>query len=250
MIHAVLGSRGEVGHALVDVLTSDDNIVHEIDLDTSPGHRHMATVELLHVAIGYHPGFEAVIHRWAETAPHANVLVHSTVPIGVTGENGWYFSPVTGRHPHLATSLRVFTKPVAGPDIDIREDIVTILRNAGIPADDYGPDTASLEASKLFDLIIYGANIRITKEIERVCRERGLDFDTAYRDATDRYNTGYALLPSTSSDRIVSRPDLDHVSGPIGGHCVGYPNLALLDDERLEALVAPATKEHWDPVLD
>lgn len=245
--HAVLGAHGEVGSALVDLLSTPDvNRVDVIDLGTSPPSQILSTVQYLHVAIGYTPGFDAVVTRWHEMSPAAIVVVHSTVKPGTCARNGWVFSPVTGRHPDLVESLRVFTKPVAGDNPEHVELTVAALRRAGIPATTATGTVTETEAAKLVDLAVYGVNIRFEKEVERYCRTHDLDFTEVFVRPTLRYNQGYADI----GHHRFQRYGLLHQSGPVGGHCVGYPNLSLLGDERIEALIAPITKEEWDDALD
>lgn len=245
--HAVLGGNGEVGSALARVLAEPEtNRVDIIDLGTSPPHQDLAKVQYLHVAIGYTPGFDAAVTRWCELAPKAVVVIHSTVKPGTASRNGWVYSPVTGRHPDLSDSLRVFTKPVAGDNPEHVALTVAALRRAGIPAITATGTPTEIEASKLVDLVVYGANIRIAKEVERYCRTHDLDFAEVFVRAGMRYNEGYRDIGHPR----FARYGLVHQPGPVGGHCIGYPNLALLGDERLEALVAPITKEGWDDALD
>lgn len=234
MRQLVVGA-GEVGRALADVLGCDIR-------DVEP---HEGRYDVLHIAFPYTDDFvdQVMAYEWQHKADI--VVVHSTVKPGTCATHGWCYSPVTGKHPDLAESLHAFLKPVAGPAEDVRK-VFRLLRAAGIPAFPDGGTATDLEAAKLVDLLVYGANIRIAKEVERHCRERGLDYESVFMDSAARYNAGYIALGEDAPRRYVLR----HQPGPIGGHCVGYPNLALLGDERLEALVRPATKEHWDEVLD
>lgn len=246
-VHAVLGAHGEVGSALVEVLSvSPAYVVHRIDLGTSPDDRALRAVDFLHVAIGYSPGFDAVVARWSEMCSGATVVVHSTVKPGTCERNGWVYSPVTGRHPNLAESLRVFTKPVAGADPARVADVVAALRQAGIPAITASGTPTETETAKLVDLAHYGVNIRFEKEVERYCREHDLDLREVLIRPTMRYNQGYQDIGHPR----FARYGLLHTPGPVGGHCIGYPNLSLLGDERIEALIAPITKEAWDDALD
>lgn len=246
-VHAVLGAHGEVGSALVTQLSvPDQNLVHRIDLGTSPDDRALRQVEFLHVAIGYTPGFDAVVSRWSEMCSGAIVIVHSTVKPGTCAANGWCYSPVTGRHPDLVGSLRVFTKPVAGENRQHVDAAVGALRMAGIPAVTATGTPTETEVSKLVDLAAYGVNIRFEKEVERYCREHDLDLREVLIRPTMRYNQGYQDIGHPR----FARYGLLHQSGPVGGHCIGYPNLGLLDDERIESLIAPITKEAWDDALD
>lgn len=239
--HAVLGSAGEVGRALMEVLTPEAR-VFGIDWGIAPGPETLASIDILHVAIGYDHRFADAVRHWHHRTPDATVVIHSTVPVGTSDTLGACFSPVTGKHPHLAESLRTFDKPVAGPGA---ATVVDALLTAGILAY-VEDDTRSLEASKLIDLAAYGISIRLAKEVHRYCREHDLDYDVVWTSAIHRYNAGYHALGETRW----TRPDIRHVPGPIGGHCVTATNLSSLHDERIEELLAPATPELWDPALD
>jgi UDP-N-acetyl-D-mannosaminuronate dehydrogenase len=224
---------GEVGRALAEVLGCDLR-----DVEPFEGH-----YDVLHIAFGYTDDFvdQVMAYEWQHRAEI--VVVHSTVRPGTCSAHGWCYSPVTGQHPDLVESLRTFVKPIAGP----AEDVLAVFRlfhEAGLTVVPVRR-TTDLEAAKLVDLLVYGANIRLAKEVERYCREQGLDFREVFTVSAVRYNMGYEALDDTPRRYV-----LTHQPGPIGGHCVGYPNLGLLGDERLEALVRPATKEHWDDLLD
>jgi hypothetical protein len=83
---------------------------------------------------------------------------------------------------------------------------------------------AETEAAKLWELTQFGIQVRITQAIYEWCEEKGLDADVVYRQMAETYNQGYQKL----GDEQFTRPVLDYVPGPIGGHCV-VPGVEMLD---------------------
>lgn len=222
----VVVGLGEIGRGLLEVLRAayPDVAGHDVD---PPGRQ---TPGPLHVCFPWHGGFVSAVASWvAYHAPDA-VVVHSTVPVGTTREvaeavgRPAFHSPVRGRHPRLADSIRTFRK-IVGP---VRETVDPIdearlrgyLLGAGIETDVYRSSEAS-ELAKLASTATYGLSIAWAQELDRWCRALDVDYDEVVRRSTRTYNEGYAGL----GQGRLARPDI--YPGTIGGHCV-LPNLRLL----------------------
>lgn len=219
MRHLVLGA-GQVGTAVADVLTD----VGEVALrDVEPTDDR---ADVLHVCIPWSSGFadavkDAVTRHRAEL-----VVVHSTVPIGTCDPHGWVHSPVRGRHPNLAPSLRTFTKHFGGSRAAEAADMWAPISKTAVH-----PRAVETEAGKLWELVQYGLQVRVCQAIHEWCMARGLDPDVVYRQFAEEYNAGYATL----GYRRFVRPVLDYVPGPIGGHCVAR-NAPMIDHPIAEVV--------------
>lgn len=193
----VIGA-GQVGTALATVLECDLRDIHPY-----PG-----TYDRIHVAFPYGSDFVAEVKYYQNLHEASQVVVHSTVPAGTCDPQGWTHSPVRGRHPDLVGALTTFTKLFGGSDHR--------------PASDWpGPsDTTPLavttELAKLWELAAFGVNIAVEKAVWDACEEWGADYDVAYRLMAQTHNDGVRRLGYSNT----ARPILEHVPGPIGGHCV------------------------------
>jgi hypothetical protein len=205
MKHLVIGC-GEVGKALKEVFQCPGH-------DPAAGIVHNEPCDMMHVSIPYTPGdFEKAVREYHHQFQPTFIVIHSTVPIGTSDGLGAHHSPVRGKHPHLAGSVRSFVKYVGGPQAwVIREEFQRF--GIDVVACAQARDT---EAGKLLDLMQYGASVLIEKEIHEFCENNRLDFDLVYHQFNETYNSGYAAR----GDGHFRRPILEHKDGPIGGHCV------------------------------
>lgn len=200
--HLVVGA-GEVGSAIHAVLDGSDIR----DIAPSGGQ-----AEVLHVCIPWSDDFVEIVEGYEAEHATGLVVVHSTVPVGTCDPQRWVHSPVRGRHPDLEPAVRGFVKHFGGGRAD---EAAAAFAAAGVPTALH-PRAADTEAGKLWELIQYGVQIRVEKQIHAWCEEHGLDFDVVYRQMAETYNAGWVHLGHPE----FVRPVLEHVSGPIGGHCV------------------------------
>jgi len=202
--HLVLGA-GQVGTAVAEVLTDVGEVALR-DVDPTDDR-----ADVLHVCIPWSPGFVDAV-KGAVTRHRAElVVVHSTVPVGTCDPHGWVHSPVRGRHPNLAPSLRTFTKHFGGHRAAEAADAWAPISKTTVH-----PRAVETEAGKLWELVQYGLQVRVCQAIYEWCMARGLDPDVVYRQFAEEYNAGYTTLGL----QRFARPVLDYVPGPIGGHCV------------------------------
>lgn len=205
MRHLVVG-KGEVGRAIHAVL----GLSHEVDIrDVEPSD---ATADVLHICFPWSDDFEGAVKGYIAEHDADLVIVHSTVPVGTCDPHGWVHSPVTGRHPRLEESLKTFCKRAGGRRA---AEAAAIFDQAGLRT--YICDRArDTEAGKLWELIQFGVQVRVCQAIYDWCEQNGCDPEAVYRDFGHHYNTGYTAL----GHHELRRPVLEHVPGPIGGHCV------------------------------
>lgn len=209
MNHLVIG-LGEIGSALRSVIRAEG---YDPMKNTKPPEG--MVFDVLHICFPFDTVFAQQVkayRRYLDPAGEQLVVIHSTVPIGTSRKLEAHHSPVRGKHPHIASSLRVFKKYVAGPRA---AEICKEFRQYDISAVpcERPEDT---EAGKLLDLMQYGVSILLNKEIKKFCDDNGIDFDLAYTHFNETYNKGYSQL---NMPQFI-RPNLKYMPGKIGGHCV------------------------------
>jgi hypothetical protein len=209
----VIVGMGEVGLALAQVL----DVAHTRDIE--PGDP--IDADVLHVAFPWSDGFVDACLDYESEYNAGLVVVHSTVPVGTCDPHGWVHSPVRGRHPHLAESLRVFTKHAGGARA------AEFVWPFELQIHDRAAET---EAGKLWELVQFGLQVRITQAIYEWSAAGGLDPDVVYRQFAETYNAGCERV----APQFV-RPVLDYVPGPIGGHCVAQ-NSRLIDHPLIDLI--------------
>lgn len=218
MKHIVIGA-GEVGTAVHAVLSrTHETVLRDIDPVDD-------TADVLDVCIPWQADFVDQVQRYADHHQADLVVVHSTVPVGTCDANGWVHSPVRGRHPNLADGVATFRKHFGGAR-SLEAVVDWIDADVPVLAHPRGADT---EAGKLWELVQYGLQIRVEKAIHAWCEKHDVDPEIAYRGMAQSYNEGYEQL----GEHQFVRPVLDHVPGPIGGHCV-VPMARLLDHPLAE----------------
>lgn len=219
MKHLVVGC-GEVGKALMQVLGCPG---YDPPAGYTPEDIHC---DMLHVCVPYSAAsFRPAVSAYQQRCRPTFTVIHSTVPIGTSDSLNAHHSPIRGRHPHLAGSIRTFVKYVGGPEALL---ICAVLQQYGIEAMACS-SARDTEAGKLIDLMQFGQAVLLEKSIHEFCERNKLTYDIVYRHFNKTYNQGYTEM----GDCEFMRPVLNHVDGPIGGHCV-VQNMMWL--EMLEAI--------------
>jgi len=202
MKHLVIG-EGEIGTALKKVLKCKSH-----DKESLPKQH----FDIIHIAIPFSTGFTRVVRNYQKRYTPLHTVIHSTVEVGTCEKIKACHSPVTGVHPHLQKSLKTFTKFVGGVG---SETIADELKKYGIPATPvaFARDT---EAGKLFNLMFYGINVLLEKEVYEYCKQNNCDYQTTYKAFVKAYNEGYQKMKVPH----IKMYELEHQPGGIGGHCV------------------------------
>ncbi len=202
MKHLIIGN-GEVGKALKDIFKCD---IHDLDpINNQP-------YEVIHIAFPYSKKFVKHVKKYQERYNPKYTIIHSTVPVGTSTKLKANHSPITGVHPRLVESIKTFTKFIGGNDSQILSEefnkyglnSVAVLRSE------------ETEAGKLYNLLTYGINILIEKEIHQFCMSQNLNYDVVYKDFVKMYNNGYRKLGMSH----INIYELEHKEGGIGGHCI------------------------------
>ena len=219
MNHLVIGSKGQVGRALLEVLSKGSfTRVDGLDIGVSP----MTTkFSVLHICIPYDANFLSAVRTYVDQYLTVDglIIIHSTVDIGISSKLQAVHSPIRGIHPHLVSGIYTFTKFFGG---DRAEEAAIIFRKLGIDCVTTS-NAETTEAMKLWDTTYYGWNIVFEKAVKEYCDKFGLDFNLVYTLANESYNSGYAQLGMKN----VQRPVLKDCPGKIAGHCV-LPNAEIL----------------------
>lgn len=213
----VIGA-GEVGRAISDVLR-----IRAYDLE-GPG----GPADVLHVCFPWSPAFAADVDRYRCETGASLVIVHSTVPVGTCRALDAVHSPVTGRHPDLAESVRTFVKFFGGRQAP---EAAALFDAVGVRTE-VVPDPETTEAGKLWQTLQFGMLVALQKEGYRWMRGLGADPEVAYAHMNRAYSEGYAALGEPFRLLV-----LREMPGPIGGHCV-IPNARLTDDPIARLLTA------------
>lgn len=215
MKHLVIG-LGEVGSAIQQILQCDG-----YDNSKAGSMEIGQKYDILHICFTYGSDFVKHVIDYQVKYKPKYIVVHSTVPIGTCRAHGWTHSPIRGKHPDLKESILTFTKYIGGVNaLAVGRELQKFGINIKVVT-----DADNTEAGKLYDLMQYAVSILLSKHIYKACKEKGLNFDTVYRDFNKTYNIGYQQMGMPE----VNRPILEYKPGPIGGHCV-VPMMSLLDD--------------------
>lgn len=222
----VIGS-GEVGTALYNVLKDAGADVTLRDTDPVD-----VSADVLHVCYPWSGSFVDDTLAYVREHGASLVIVHSTVPPGTCDPQDWVHSPVRGRHPGLEEGLRTFVKHVGGERALRTRRAARLLTDAGLRVQVHAR-AAETEAGKVWELVQFGLQVMIEQQVHDWCERYGLNHREVYADFARTYNDGYATL---NEHRFI-RPILEHVPGPIGGHCVTQ-NATHIDHSLVRQLMA------------
>lgn len=215
--HLVIGA-GEVGQAIHEILKKRFQVViRDKDNDLH------GQFDIMHICYPPVKDFFRITKSYIKQYKPKLVIIHSTVPVGMTRKIGSFavHSPIRGVHPHLVKGIKTFVKYFGGSQA---KKAAAYFSAAGIKTKSFSkPETTEL--LKILDTTYYGWNIIFCKETKRICDRLGLNFDEIYVLANNDYNAGYSKLGMTN----VVRPVLKPMPGKIGGHCV-IQNTYLLKD--------------------
>ncbi len=221
MRHLVAG-LGEVGGALYQVLMSKYETLGVDKGESVPG-----KFDFIHICFPYFKGFVGEVKRYKKKYGGICVI-HSTVPVGTSRKCGATHSPIRGIHPHLKDSILTFTKYFGGEGAT---EAAWQFENIGIKCKVFNSPEET-EMAKLVDLLGYGWNIMLQKEIKRLCDEYGLGFENVYKTYSIDYNKGYEELGYPEFKKYL----LKDMPGKIGGHCI-MQNMPHLKSEFAKYLI-------------
>lgn len=215
MVSLIIG-YGQIGKALHEVL-KDYNPSH---LDA--GESVTGDYDIIHICFPYTKDFVDEVKRYQATYSPKFTVIHSTVPVGTSRLCGAVHSPVVGIHPHLAESIKTFTKFLGGEQAS---EVADYFRRAGCKVYLYdNPETTEL--MKLSQTTFYALTIEYFKDLKRQCDKLGLSYAEIMTIPTMDYNRGYAELGMPE----IRIPQLVPIMKKQGGHCT-IPNCGLWETD-------------------
>lgn len=218
----VIIGQGEIGESLAEALNEYDRMI----LDKHDHRQGNGDVEIIHICFPYSDNFISEVKRYQRMYKPQYTVIHSTVPVGTSRQCDAIHSPCVGIHPHLAKSLKTFTKFLGG---EKASEVAQYFRRAGISVYLFD-DPETTELMKTLSTSFYGLLIEWTKEVKRQCEKYGVPFE-AWTLWTNNYNKGYDILGYPE----YMRPNLVPIRTKIGGHCV-IPNLDFLEGDFFDLI--------------
>lgn len=219
MKHLVIGV-GQIGSAVTAVLSEKYDV---LTLDITP-ESIKSKIDVLHICFPYSEDFIKEVRKYRTKFKPKLIIIYSTVPIGTTKKiKHAVHSPVEGKHPRLATSVRVGLRWIGYND---REDKI-LAQNIWRPITlcESVPSSDWTEFLKLASTSKYGINIVWADYMDRVSKELDMPYDYV-KEWDHSYNDLYSRLRMKGNRKYI----LDPPQGEIGGHCV-VPNAKLLNEQ-------------------
>ena len=224
MTDIIIGG-GEIGKSIRELFNDYPNFMYDISDGPVPT-SYPNECRLLHVCFPFSKDFIKQVKKYQKRFNPGYTVIHSTVPIGTTRKLRAVHSPVVGVHPHLAQSLKTFTKFFGGYDAS---EVADMFKRQGCSV--YVTDNPeSTELMKILCTTNYGLNIEFTKEANRLCKQNDVPFEL-FTIWNNNYNNGYEKLGYPQYKRY----NLVPLMKKIGGHCV-IPNYSLLKSKFTEFL--------------
>lgn len=132
-------------------------------------------------------------------------------------------SPIRGLHPNLNEGVKTFVKFIGGKPLTGAAIVAQEFRRHGLKVMLFD-QSESTELGKLLETEYYRACIEFTQRAKELTKKHQVPFHEAYTLFNTTYNEGYQLLGHPE----YTRPILQPMAGPIGGHCV-MPNSRLIE---------------------
>lgn len=221
MLDCVLIGYGQIGKGVYEVF-SPDNRIAIVDLDRYISPR---PVNLMLVAIPYTDDFVTIVKDYQQMYEPELTIIFSTVAIGTTSQiPNAVHSPVEGKHPDLAESIRLMARFVGGVNDSNKYLLREFFGGLDVPVVPLAKPEHT-EFLKLRSTSLYGLNIEFARYTSEVCED--LEMPWEYVKLFDSaYNLLYAQMGMVQYQRYILNPP----EGNIGGHCV-VPNSIILDKQ-------------------
>ncbi len=216
MTTALLVGYGQIGKSIHEVFgEAHDITVYDKTFSEKPD----GDYTVLLIAIPYGNNFIDTVNAYREQYKVKATIIFSTVAIGTTRKiPNAVHSPVEGRHPKLAESIRLMPRWVGGYGKLVDE----FFTAAGFKPVYVTSETT--EFLKLQSTAMYGLNIEFARYVKSVCDELGINYAHVKNFNLD-YNGLYRKLGMGGK---YQRYILDPPEGMIKGHCI-VPNSKMLD---------------------
>ena len=212
---------GQIGKAVKMIAVGDKVLTSDLQDEE----HYVGTCDIMHICFPYSKDFVSSVKVYIKQYKPMHVIIWSTVPIGTTKQiKGAVHSPVEGRHPRLAQSIRMMARWIGANDKSEAKFFKDYFKGKGllpkvVDSSDF------TEFLKLRSTAKYGINLVWTDYEARVSEQLCMDMDLV-RDFDRSYNKLYRNLGMDWAQRYI----LGDPHGKIGGHCV-VPNAELLDEQ-------------------
>ena len=205
---------GEIGKAVKEVFCPDARTV-----DKNFHTARIGRVNVMHICFPYDKDFVHNVQAYMIHYEPKHVVVWSTVQIGTCKKIGRevIHSPVEGRHPNLANSIRKMTRWIGYND---QVEANFFKKYIGDIQYRLTRNTNHTEALKLLSTTEYGVNIVFAEYKAMVANSIKMPFEL-----TKEWNADYNEL--YDDDPRFQKYLLDPPEGKIGGHCVRENSILL-----------------------
>lgn len=229
--HLVIG-MGQIGTAIYEVLSGTSE-VYARDIKQSDDD----DMDVLHICFPYYDGFIYDVAGYIEQYDPELTIIYSTVPIGTsrTLGNDIVHSPVEGKHPNLAESIKKSPRWLGcvNNDASNRAASIWLDKCTGIRQ---VVNSDITEWLKLRSTAKYGVNLVWAEYEDKVNKKLNAN-PQIIKDFDMDYNRLYQDLRLPQFQRYI----LDPPNGEIGGHCV-VPNAELLNAQYPNVLLQEIIK--------
>lgn len=224
-MNSLILGRGEIGRAVGEVIHRTD-IVRTYDIKEGQPPE-VKGIDIIHVCFPFidMASFIEAVQFYIKKYKPEHVVIWSTVAIGTTARiPGAVHSPVEGRHPNLALSIRSMVRWIGTNNADEGEFFEKYFKALFLKTYLVGKSDFT-EFLKLRSTSKYGINLVWADYEASVAKELGMNYKLVKHFDAD-YNRLYHNLNMPWAQRYI----LDPPNGKIGGHCI-VPNAELLDKQ-------------------
>ena len=221
-MNILIAGYGEIGKALYEVLHKHYNV--DV-IDPYQGKEAEIThhgYDLLFIAFPFNNKFESEVYRYKSKIEPAETIIFSTVPIGTCAKLDAVHSPVEGKHPKLAESIKLSIRFFGG-NACVKTAI--LFKNLGIKVRILEKPEFT-EFLKMSSTSLYGLNLEFARYRKEVADKLNMPFGHII-EFDEMYNQLYKDLEMPEYSRYILTPP----EGNLGGHCV-MPNAKLLDKQH------------------
>lgn len=220
---SVIVGFGEIGKAVYDAMDESSYIV---DLNMQSEDAAPSEVDVLHICFPPSETFVEDVEMYINQFDPSHTIVWASTPIGTCSLIADYVihSPVEGKHPNLAKSIRTMVRWIGCFDKMERDWANEYFCMKGL---DTRPVEKSeyTEALKLLSTSEYGINIVFADYKKWVADTLGMDYELM-KEWNHDYNSLYQSLKLPQFQKFI----LDPPQSKIGGHCVTQ-NAELLNGQ-------------------
>ena len=214
--------RGEIGSAVKEVIEKYDH-VSTYDIKGKNG-KVPNTIHVMHICFPYSDKFVEQVQNYVTRYEPIHLLVWSTVPIGTCRKLNATHTPVEGRHPKLAESMRKMRRWIGNTKASERKFFLEYFVDRDFSVQGVN-DSRHTEFLKLRSTSRFGINLVFADYEKKIADDIGMDWEHLKHFDTN-YNRLYRDLGMDWAQRYILDPPQDG----LGGHCL-IENGVLLDEQ-------------------